>query len=67
MEQDFKMRRMEDLLPDAEKDDIITILLALQRQNFVLGNNLKQLLKAWSQPTTNEDQSKYGISSETKD
>lgn len=61
------MRRMEDLLPDAEKDDIITILLALQRQNFVLGNNLKQLLKAWSQPTTNEDQSKYGISSETKD
>ena len=61
------MRRMEDLLHDAEKDDIITILLALQRQNFVLGNNLKQLLKAWSQPTTNEDQSKYGISSETKD
>jgi len=58
---------MEDLLPDAEKDDIITILLALQPQNFVLGNNLKQLLKAWSQPTTNEDQSKYGISSETKD
>ena len=67
IEQDFKMRRMEDLLPDAEKDDIITILLALQRQNFVLGNNLTQLLKAWSQPTTNADQSKYGISSETKD
>ena len=58
---------MEDLLPEAEKDDIITILLALQRQNFVLGNNLTQLLKAWSRPTTSADQSKYGISSETKD
>ena len=48
MEQDFKLRRLEDLLPDADKDDIITILLALQRQNFVLGNNIKQLLKAWT-------------------
>jgi len=68
MEQDFKMRRLEDLLPEAEKDDIITILLALQRQNFVLGNNLTQLLKAWNKPdltTTEEVLSKFGISSET--
>jgi len=54
MEQDFKLRRLEDLLPQAEKDDIITVLLALQRQNFVLGNNLTQLLKAWNHPTTTE-------------
>ena len=64
MEQSFKLRRLEDLLPEADKADIITVLLALQRQNFVLGNNLTQLLKAWT--TTDEDQSKSGTSSETK-
>jgi len=65
------MRRLEDLLPEASKEDIITVLLALQRQNFVLGNNVTQLLKAWNQRpdplTTNEVLSKFGISSETKD
>ena len=70
MEQDFKLRRLEDLLPDAEKEDIITVLLALQRQTFVLGNNLTQLLKQWNKPdlrTTDEVLSSLGISSETKD
>ena len=70
MEQDFKLRRLEDLLPDAEKEDIITVLLALQRQAFVLGNNLTQLLKQWNKPdlrTTDEVLSSLGISSETKD
>jgi len=71
VEQSFKMRRLEDLLPEASKEDIITVLLALQRQNFVLGNNVTQLLKAWNQRpdplTTNEVLSKFGISSETKD
>ena len=70
LEQEFKLRRLEDLLPDAEKADIITILLALQRQTFVLGNNLTQLLKKWNKPdlrTTDEVLSNLGISSETKD
>ena len=47
MEQDFKIRRMEDLLPDAEKDDLITILLALQHQNYVLCNTVSNLVKQW--------------------
>jgi hypothetical protein len=70
VEQDFKMRRLEDLLPEASKEDIIIILLALQRQNFVLGNNLTQLLKSWNKPdltTTEEVQLKYGTLFETKD
>ena len=61
---------MEDLLPEAAKDDIITLLMALQRQNFILGNNLTQLLKQWNKPdlrTTDEVLSSLGISSETKD
>ena len=56
MEQDLKMRRLNDLLPDAEKDDIITVFLALQKQNFVLSNTVSNLVKKWPNhpPTTPE-------------
>ena len=47
MEQDLKMRRLTDLLPEAEKDDIITVFLALQKQNFVLSNTVSNLVKKW--------------------
>ena len=47
MEQEFKMRQIEDALKNANKDDIITVFLALQRQCFVLGNNVSQLVKLW--------------------
>ena len=47
LEQEFKMRQLTDGVEKATKDDLITILLALQRQSFVLGNNLKQLLDLW--------------------
>jgi hypothetical protein len=56
MEQDLKMRRLTDLLPDAEKEDIITVFMALQRQNFVLSNTVSNLVKQWPihPPTTPE-------------
>ena len=62
MEQSFQLRKLQDLLPEAQKEDIITILLALQRQNFALTNTVKQLLKEWPiHPTTTEEEpSKYG-------
>ena len=62
MEQEFALKRLTDLLPKAEKDDIITILLALQRQNYALTNTVKQLLKEWPTPqnTTDAEPSKYG-------
>ena len=47
LEQDLKMRRMRDLLPKADKEDLVTILLALQHQNFVLCNNVSNLVKQW--------------------
>tara|TARA_R100001510_G_C7651694_1_gene209427 strand:- start:1118 stop:1261 length:144 start_codon:yes stop_codon:yes gene_type:complete len=47
MEQQFKMRQLEDGAEKASKEDLITILLALQRQCFVLGNNVKNLLSQW--------------------
>ena len=50
MEQQFKLRRLEDLLPSAEKKDIITIFMALQHQNFVLSNTVSNLVKKWPLP-----------------
>ena len=47
MEQSFKLRRLEDLLPEADKADIITLFLALQKQNFCLSNTVTNLVKQW--------------------
>jgi hypothetical protein len=73
LEQDLKMRQIEDALKHraTSKEDIITVFLALQRQTFVLGNNMTNLLKEWNkpqdQPTTEEVLSNLGITFETKD
>ena len=59
MEQEFTLTRMENLLKEADKDDIVTVFMALQRQCFVLGNNVKNLITQWPTihpPTTPEDQ-----------
>ena len=55
--------------PETRKEDIITLLLALQKQNFVLGNSLTNLVDKWPKVhhTTNEDLSMFGILLETKD
>ncbi len=68
MEQDLKMRVIEDQLQHASRDDIVTVFLALQKQCFVLGNNMSNLVKLWpthppkDPTTTNEGPSKSGIS-----
>ena len=73
MEQQFKMKQIEDALnnPASKKEDIVTVFLALQRQNFVLSNSLSNLVKKWPtqsvQPTTNEVPSKFGLSFGIKD
>ena len=51
MDQSLKMRVLELKLKENyedHKDDIITLFLALQKQNFVLGNSLKNLLDKWT-------------------
>ena len=68
------MKQIENAIrsDDANKEDIITIFLALQHQNFVLTNTVSNLVKKWPTPipnvptTTDEDQSKSGISFGTK-
>ena len=47
MEQQFKLRQLEDLLETADRQDIITVYLALQRQNFCLTNTVTNLVKKW--------------------
>ena len=46
-EQDFKMRVIEDNLRKNydKKEDVITVFLALQRQNFAMSNALKNLIE----------------------
>ena len=46
LEQEFKLRLVEDNLRKNyhKKEDVITVFLALQKQNFILGNNLKNLI-----------------------
>ena len=69
MEQEFKLRQLDDLLGKADKKDIITVFMALQRQNFCLSNTVSNLVKQWptAPPTTPEGKLRFGISSEIND
>ena len=67
MEQDFMLRLMSDKAHDSyhdHKEEIISLLLALQKQNFVLGNSLTNVVQKWN--TIGEAVSRFGISSEIK-
>jgi hypothetical protein len=65
------MRLLEDRLnnDDVDKKDIITVFLALQKQNFVLANSMINLVKQWPKapPITNEVPAMFGILLESKD
>ncbi len=68
VEQDLKMRIIKDRLDhvyEHEKEHVITLFLALQRQNFVLGNSLTNVLEKWN--TIEEVALKFGHLLETKD
>ena len=75
MEQQFKLAQIETALrnPETKKEDIITIFMALQHQNFVLTNTVSNLVQKWptvtaqDPPTTKEGTSKSGLSFGTKD
>ena len=65
VEQEFKLKQLEITLPKKEvrKEDIITVFLALQKQNYVLCNSITNLINKWPKvhPTINEDLSMFGI------
>ncbi len=70
MEQDLKMRQLELRLNSGDVDikDVITVFLALQKQNFVMANSITNLVNKWPkvQPTTNEVLPMFGILLENK-
>ena len=47
MEQEFQLKRIEDLLQKASREDIITVFMSLQEQVYVLSNNVANLVKKW--------------------
>ena len=72
MEQDLKLRVLHDKLQDTfhdHKEDVITLLIALQHQNFVLANSITNLVEKWPKvpPTIDEVPAMFGILLETKD
>ena len=74
LEQDLKLRQLEIRLNsgDVNIKDVITVFLALQKQNFVLCNSILNLVNKWPPPptvphTTNEVPQMFGILLETKD
>ena len=75
VEQDLKLRVLHDKLQENyhdRKDEVITLLMALQHQTFVLGNSITNLVKSWPQPPTdqtitNEVLPMFGILLENKD
>ena len=78
MEQDLKLRVLHDKLQEGyhdKKKDVITLMIALQHQNFVLGNSITNLVQKWPTPsqiqtdqaTTKEALTMFGILLETKD
>ena len=45
MEQEFQLKRIEGLVEEAERDDIIPVFMALQEQVYILSNNVANRVK----------------------
>ena len=71
LEQDLKLRQLELSFErkDVKMEDIATVFLALQRQNFVLCNSITNLIDKWPTvpTTTKEVPAMFGILSGNKD
>ena len=63
LEQDLKLRQIKDAIenPLTAREDINTVFLALQKQNFVLANSLTNLLKKWPKPPIMKDHNITGV------
>ena len=71
MEQEFQLKKLELRLKDGEVkyEDLATVFLAMQHQNFVLANSLTNLVEKWPKvpPIINEVPAMFGILLENKD
>ena len=74
LEQDLEMRKFYDAISqdDVDKNDILTVVMALKHQNFILSNSMMNLVKKWptiststtpatkDRPTTKEVKPRFG-------
>jgi len=65
MEQEFQMKKLELRLKSGEVkfEDLATVFVAMQHQNFVLSNSITNLVNKWPKvpPIINEELSMFGI------
>ena len=63
LEQDLKLRQIKDSIENHEtsREDVNTVFLALQKQNFVLANSLTNLLEKWPKPPMKLDPNITGV------
>ena len=70
MEQEFQMKKLELRLKSGEVkfEDLATVFIALQHQNYLLSNSITNLVEKWPKvpPIINEDLSMFGILLETR-
>ena len=70
MEQEFQMKKLELRLKSGEVkfEDLATVFVALQHQNYLLSNSITNLVEKWPKvpPTINEELSMFGILLETR-
>jgi hypothetical protein len=70
VEQEFQMKKLELRIKSGEVkfEDLATVFMAIQHQNFVLSNSITNLVHKWPkvQPTINEELSMFGILLENK-
>ena len=70
VEQEFQLKKLELRLEsgDVKYEDLATVFVAMQHQNFILANSLTNLVKKWpkDQIIINEDLPMFGILLENK-
>ena len=68
VEQDLKLRVLHDAIekPETKREDLNSIIIALQHQNFILSNSMINLVKKWPSPTRS-NQKTNSHSQTTKD
>ena len=56
LEQDLEMRKFYDAISQDEvaKDDLLTVIMALKHQNFILSNSMMNLVKKWPTISTSK-------------
>ena len=63
VEQDLNLRLLKDSIehPATPREDVNTVFLALQKQNYVLANSLTNLLDKWPKPPMRPDPNITGV------